>query len=1334
MTMQAFFRPLAFAVALMVLSTSAVRAAVITPELAAAIEKNVTQGALRIVEDGGKIVECPLKHTDVKADISGFLARVKVTQTFQNPTKEKIEAIYVFPLPHEAAVDDMTMLVGQRKIVGQIKKRAEARAIYDAALSAGQTAALLEQERPNIFTQTVGNIDPGQEVKIEISYVDVLKYDVGNYEFHFPMVVGPRYIPGTPSGGPPAGQPAELQGKVSPPVANTDQVPDASKISPPVLKDEFRTSHDISLSVALDAGVPIQNLSTVNHRSDITREGDRKAKLRIAATDKLPNKDFVFRYGVVGKKPEMAMLSHTGAYSADAKRMGEGYFMLMVQPKEDERLTKSPPREIVFLIDVSGSMRGAPTEACQRLMQHMLKHCREGKDTVQVITFASQAARLFDKAVPVTEANIGRAVNFTQNLRGGGGTEMLKGVQAAIDDPIDKERMRIVVMLTDGFIGNEAQIIEHVGKHCGDQVRFWAVGIGSAPNMFLIDGVAKQGGGMGKRLALEDDIVGLSQEIMTRIQRAQLAKVQIDWGNLKVSETFPTKIPELWAGSPIVIHGRYQGGGEAEITLRGSVEGEAVTWPVAVSLSAKEPQHDVLAKVWARKKIEDLMQQTYYYGSPAVEETVTALALDYRLMSQYTSFVAVDTSKPITSSEPAARPRQMLVPVPLPEGTSWEGIFGQDDVRREGEYLEAMTGYFKPLAGGAGGAGNANAATAPAQDSVRKMMKHLPAAPPGRVMNGLAMGPVAAGPSPRLGTARDGRALERGAASRRDLQNRPGFKREAMLGDAYREDNQARFKDSGGFVARANQLLQEKKGDRVEAQAEGGKAVDKKQQPGTPNAEMLAGAEAEKKNDLPLARSHFVRAYVLDMAAANLGLSTGDQAAMALASIEALDQRISTEWIKQRPALGTRLNLVLRDKSIPEALAEIAKASGLTVELLDGSLADVAALVPSREVRISYLDLRRATTAEALDFVLKPYRLEWWPNGAKVAAGSSRRRDGLTPWVYDVAALTLPTEEETAKNPNRQELMLTSAGAFTTAVQGELKLGNEDVLWFAPGQLIVFADSKKHQAVAELFENLAKPNFQPVHEATKKLAPLAVARAKARQIQLTRHQETLRRSTVAAVHDQFSWQLLAAASAGHLDVEALTELTIAWHGAETLQLLKGSDTHVILRSWWTIAEAARALPGEAELASLAQYAAAQSRDAARRAATALENNIDPGAQLSVVYAALAERDQPEVRTKILELAGKMHEKTPIRSVIDSLFKPSAKGERVWLERQLAVKGWQGPDLTVLGAMACRRAGGDVWESYRGQTRELLGHQPLPGGVVVLVNQLNVPIWPWLAGG
>src|SRR4029453_11650796 len=237
------------------------------------------------------------------------------------------------------------------------------------------------------------------------------------------------------------------------------------------------------------------------------------------------------------------------------------------------------------------------------------------------------------------------------------GQEILKGVQMARDEPIDKERLRIVVMLTDGYIGNEAEIIEHVGKNCGDQIRFWCVGIGSPPNMFLVDGVAKQGGGTGKKVKLPDEPQPLVQEIMTRIQRAQLAKLSIDWGELKVSETFPAKLPELWAGRPVIVYGRYAGGKEATITVKGNIEGEDVSWPLTVGLPQEQKDHDALAKVWARQKIEDLMQQTYYHGSPAVEEMVTAIALDYKLMSQYTSFVAVDSSKAADESPAATPPR-----------------------------------------------------------------------------------------------------------------------------------------------------------------------------------------------------------------------------------------------------------------------------------------------------------------------------------------------------------------------------------------------------------------------------------------------------------------------------------------------------------------------------------------------------------------------------------------------------------------------------------------------------------------------------------------------------
>ncbi len=424
----------------------------------AKLVRNVTQGALRIVPPAsqeaqpaaqavpaGGLVECPLTHTDVKAEISGFLARVHVTQTFKNPKNEKIEAVYVFPLPHQSAVDQMTMVVGDRRIEGQIKRRAEARAIYEQALYAGQTAALLEQERPNIFTQSVGNIPPGAEVKVEISYVDVLKYDQGEYEFSFPMVVGPRFNPGTPSPGQPLNE--ELAGKAAPGGAATEVVPDGDRINPPILAPGNRTGHDVSLTVHLDAGVPVQAMDVRSHSASIERPDTRHAVVKLDELDSIPNKDFVLRYNVVGEKPTMALLAHRGAPSQDGDgknpaRAGrdDGYFLLMIQPQEDEKLKKSPPREIVFLVDVSGSMSGAPTQKVIETMQHMLTLCREGVDTVQVVTFASQANKLFDAPVPVNKDNIAQALQFTGNIRAGGGTQMLEGVKLAMNEKLDPER------------------------------------------------------------------------------------------------------------------------------------------------------------------------------------------------------------------------------------------------------------------------------------------------------------------------------------------------------------------------------------------------------------------------------------------------------------------------------------------------------------------------------------------------------------------------------------------------------------------------------------------------------------------------------------------------------------------------------------------------------------------------------------------------------------------------------------------------------------------------------------------------------------------------------
>jgi len=1291
-----------------------------------ALEQDVTQGALRVVKEDGSVVECPLRHTDVKAEVSGFIARVKVTQTFYNPTNEKVEAVYVFPLPHESAVDDMTMVIGERKIVGLIKRRDEARRIYEQALLAGQTAALLEQERPNIFTQSVGNIDPGQEVNIEIGYVDVLNYDMGTYEFHFPMVVGPRFIPGAPIGSPPATSP-ELRGKVSPPVPDTTRVPDASRISPPVLKPGMRNGHDVSLAVRLDAGVPIQGLTVPNHDAKIDREGDRRAEVTLSPADSIPNKDFVLRYFVVGKKPEMAVLSHTGEYT-DGKRLGEGYFMLMVQPKEDERLTKSPPREIVFLLDVSGSMSGKPTEKVKEAMRDMLALCRP-IDTMQVITFAGSARQLFDKPLPVEPGNVKKALRFTEGYRAGGGTYMLQGVKKAIDQPIDEKRVRIVIMLTDGYIGNEAEIIQHVGRHCGDQIRFWAIGIGSSPNMFLIDGVARQGGGMGKKLGLNDKAAGLAEEVITRIQRAQLAKIRIDWGSLNVAETYPAEIPELWAGRPVILFGRYAGGGQAAIKFNGVVEGQEVSWPLQVALPEKQPAHDVLAKVWARKKIEDLMQQTYYMGSPPVEEEVTAIALDYRLMSQYTSFVAVDEkeAEKTRGHYKAQPPRRMMVPVPLPEGTQWEGFFGplgegkgvlglaleRQSLKKAEKLSERLRGrrHAQGFGGGMGGMGGMGRGVLPS--SGRTPARRPSPARPGAKGYGVYKAPhQLAGPVPVAGNQLKN-------AFRYSFE--PGSRRDASVArDPGRFGAVAGKPISSLTEAAARELHEDFDGEALMRADYTAIALASGAQELVKPAEQLldSGRKHVEKGATIQGRANLVRAYFLAAAAANRGnRQAGQIAGRALAELESLHVARVNQFKKDLPALDAKLDLVLRDVSIGEALDRIAQAAGLKIRLITGSVEDAREMLSGRAPRVTYLDLRGTTTAQALDWLLQPVRLSWRiePAGGKVVlVGSDRRLPQVAAWVYDVSIAALPDAKEFEKIKKREDAVAKArrhAEQFLGAMRKKLNASDKAVTWFAPGHLLVIGSPRHHQQAA-----------------SEIMRWQTGTRVKARREQVERIRTLSQLMETAAVHEQFGWKLLAAALGGGLDLEALTELQVAWKAEETTRLLEGKGGGVVLRSAWAITAAARLIPEKRELAALATAVRGRSHKAAQKAAAAVKETPDEqAAVLTAVYGTLATGDAKIWQAVLATLPKDVAHDAPNRAAVTlgrALLVDTNKIDGEALAQLISTDQVVGEDLTVLAALACRRAGADTWSAFRRRMQELLGEQPLSGGVVVLISRLS----------
>src|SRR5713101_6936197 len=625
-------------------------------------QNGVTQGQLQVVDAAGKPrAVCPLKHTSARAEISGFLSRVVVTQEFENPFDEKIEAVYTFPLPQNAAVDDMTMIVGDRTVRGKILRREEAEAVYEAAKTNGQTASLLNQERPNIFTQSVANILPGEQIKITISYVETLKYEDGAYEFMFPMVVAPRYVPGSPSTTPQQGN-----GFAS----DTNKVPDASRITPQPVAEGMRVGHDISLDITLDAGVIIDGLESKTHPIDIERAGDRRAHIHLKDLATIPNKDFIFRYDVAGKTVQDALLTH---------RSGRGgFFTMILQPPERVTVEDVMPKELVFVLDTSGSMSGFPIEKAKETMKLALDNLYP-TDTFNLITFSGDEHILFPEPVPATKDNLQKAQAFLESRQGGGGTEMMKAIKASMDPSDASDHVRIVCFMTDGYVGNDMEIIGEVQKH--PNARVFAFGIGGSVNRFLLDGMAKYGRGEVEYVALNDDGSAAARRFHERVRNPLLTDISVDWNGLPVADVYPKTIPDLFGAKPVILSGRYTGAGKGVIRLKGKMSGVDFVREIPVDFSKAESQNDVLSTLWARTRVDDLMSQDFKGVQQGVmkddvKQAVVQLGLDFRLMTQFTSFVAVEEMI-VTDG---GQPRRIDVPVEVPEGVNREGVFGKDEV------------------------------------------------------------------------------------------------------------------------------------------------------------------------------------------------------------------------------------------------------------------------------------------------------------------------------------------------------------------------------------------------------------------------------------------------------------------------------------------------------------------------------------------------------------------------------------------------------------------------------------------------------------------------------
>ena len=609
-----------------------------------------TCGTLACIPAGAagpaEYVPVPLDHTQVDADISGFISRVQFTQKFTNPYNEKIEAIYTFPLPQDSAVSDFVMKIGDRTIRGIIREREEARRIYNEARARGHVASLLQQERPNIFTQKVANIEPGKSIDIDITYFGALPYRNGGFEFVFPMVVGPRYNP--------AGSSDPI---LAVPRGGNSSRTEGTAIS--YLAPNERSGHDIDISLTLDAGVSIESIASPTHAVAIDRASPLTATVKLSPLDTIPNRDFVLRWDVAGDDLKTAMLTHTD-------ERGEYFTLMLVPPAELSDLDRAP-MEMVFVLDCSGSMGGEPLTLAKQAVKRALRSMQPG-DTFQIIRFAQNAAQMSPQPLAATAENVATGIRYLDELAAGGGTNMIHGIRSALAFNHDDTHVRSVVFMTDGYIGNEADILGEIGRNLGD-ARIFSFGIGSSPNRYLLQRMADMGNGVASFIGQDDSAVDAMDEYFELVSHPALHDVSIEVAG-GMSDVYPVNIPDVFVGRPVFVSGRLSEEFDGEVAITGLSGGESLELDCQWSGPGVRPG---IAQIWARAIIKDLSDRmTWSTDEGQLAKRIEEIALTYHLASAFTSFVAVDSSR-VTDGDHGTT---VHVPVPVPSGVQYNTTVG----------------------------------------------------------------------------------------------------------------------------------------------------------------------------------------------------------------------------------------------------------------------------------------------------------------------------------------------------------------------------------------------------------------------------------------------------------------------------------------------------------------------------------------------------------------------------------------------------------------------------------------------------------------------------------
>ena len=620
------------------------------PLALAGLQPRPSTGVLEMAA-GDQTLSLGSDQTTVEAWIQGDLATVRLEQVFTNPLEEAVGGAYLFPLPENAAVYSMRFTVGEEIIEGTIRERAAAEEAFAEAKKSGQTAALLSQHRPNVFTWDLANIAPGVVVKVELEYAHTVPRRDGAYGFRFPLSVGERYVPADRSAKPGEPEPLKL-GEWN--LGSGDAAP-AAALSP----------DSLDLTVHLSAGVPVQWLHVDSHPSTMLDDGDRWRTIRLSEDVPVKNTDFEMRYRLSGED-----VSVGATVFADGDRRVAS---LLIEPPA-QRPKVVVPREMVFLLDCSGSMGGEPMEASKRFMTTALKNLQP-VDTFRIIRFSEGVSGLTPEPLPATPANISRALAYIHTLNGTGGTEMSAGIRAAFAQPEEAGRMRIVTFLTDGRIGNDADIIRLVESSRG-QSRLFAFGLGQSINTWLLENLARAGRGSLRTIADGEGVEAAADQLAERLAAPVLTDITIDWGEAPVVAPTPAQLPDLFHGDSLRVLTSLGAAGRWPVPLHGTLGGKPATLPFTLTVPQTAPEASALPVVWARSLIQDRMTD---YMSPATDEAgrtalkseITALGLDYSLLTQWTSFVAI-SNQPIAQNPPPSH--SAAVAAGAPEPAEWAAL------------------------------------------------------------------------------------------------------------------------------------------------------------------------------------------------------------------------------------------------------------------------------------------------------------------------------------------------------------------------------------------------------------------------------------------------------------------------------------------------------------------------------------------------------------------------------------------------------------------------------------------------------------------------------------